>query len=114
MFVDPPAGLAAKGKKLWVGVTGEYELRVDELRLLEDAAHLADTIALLEKGMRGQDLTVRGSQGQPVLNPLLGEQKAHRTALAGLLKQLRLPDASGEVPNQQREAAQARWAARGA
>ena len=113
-----PVGLAKAGRQLWSSVTGKYELRVDEQRVLEDACRIADVISALEDGMVDQPLLAKGSMGQPVLNPLLAEQKTHRTALSRLLAQLKLPDdPSGEVvkPNQHRAAAQSRWdAARGA
>jgi hypothetical protein len=108
-----PAGFGRAGKSLWSSVAGNYDLRVDESRVLEDACRLSDVITALEDGMRGQELLVKGSMGQPVLNPLLAEQKTHRTALARLLSQLKLPDdPTGEqqAPNQQRAAAQSRWA----
>lgn len=104
-----PAGLGAAGRRLWRAVGDAYDLRVDEVRVLEDACRLADTIALLEASMDGQGVLVKGSMGQPVLNPLLSEQKTHRTALAGLLKQLKLPDDAAGGVNQARSAAQSRW-----
>ena len=110
--VKAPAGLGDRGSELWSAVTSKYELRVDERRILEDACRLTDVLTVLEAGMEGQSLLVKGSMGQPVLNPLLGEQKTHRTALAGLLKALRLPDdPAGEAgeSNQHRSAAQSRW-----
>jgi hypothetical protein len=60
--------------------------------------------------VEGQQLVAKGSRGWSVLNPLLVEQKTHRFALAAALRQLKLPDADGERFNQQRAAAQSRWA----
>jgi hypothetical protein len=105
-----PTGLRARGRALWADVAGRYALRPDERRILEDSCRLADTIAALERAMKGQPLTVKGSAGQPVLNPLMAEQRAHRLAVGALLKQLRLPDEAAGRPNQHREAAQSRWA----
>ncbi len=105
-----PDGFGAAGVKLWKSISGSYQLRADEVRVLEDACRLADVVRQLEKAMVGQQLLVKGSMGQPVLNPLLAEQKTHRMALAAALKQLKLPDADGVRPNQQREAVQTRWA----
>ena len=55
-------------------------------------------------------------QGQVVINPLISELRLHRTTLAGLLKQLQLPDdeAPGGVLGaprsvQTRKAAQTSW-----
>ena len=105
-----PKGLGSAGTKLWKSIASVYELRADEARVLEDAAKIADTITRIEDALEGEALVSRGSRGQPVAHPLLAEQLSHRLALAAALRQLRLPDADGERPNQHREAAQARWA----
>jgi hypothetical protein len=104
-----PTGLGPARRKLWRGVAGSYQLRADELRVLEDACRLADVISQLEEAMATQPLVVQGSRDQPVVNPLLAEQRLQRVALASALKQLRLPDAGGIAVNQQRAAAQTRW-----
>jgi hypothetical protein len=56
-------------------------------------------------------MTTKGSMGQLVIHPLIGELRAQRSARAALLRQLKLPDdASGEVAtNQNRDAANASW-----
>jgi len=102
--------LGSAGTKLWRSIASAYELRADEVRVLEDACRIADAITRLEHGMEGQPLVAKGSRGQPVLNPLLAEQLSHPVALAAALRQLKLPDVDGVKPNQQRAAAQTRWA----
>lgn len=121
MAVEAPAGLRVHGKALWAGVAGpgKYELRADELRVLEDAAREADLIAKLEDGLADAPLVVRGSQGQDVIHPLISEIRQHRATLAALLRQLKLPDAdpesaAGERSTSARAAANARWSRRGA
>jgi hypothetical protein len=113
-----PAGLAAAGKKLWREIADSYDLRADELRVLEDAAREADLVSVLDAGMKGASLLVRGSQGQEVINPLISELRQHRSTLASLLRQLKLPDdsadAAGERSTSARAAANARWSRRGA
>lgn len=106
-----PRGLGKHGRKLWRKVSEKYALRPDELRILEDAARLVDTIAALEEGMVGQPLTVLGSARQLVAHPLISEIRAHRMALAALLRQLKLPDldAAAAQVNRHREAALSRW-----
>lgn len=115
---QPPAGLAKDGRKdgpgraLWkqIVTSGKYVLRPDELRILEDACRMYDRADDLEKQARDRPSTVRGSTGQPVINPLLAEERQCRIAAAQLLKQLKLPDeAAGPELNQQREAGKARW-----
>lgn len=117
----PPAGLVKHGRKdgpgrqLWkqIVTSGKYILRPDELRILEDACKLTDRVAELEEDAKGRPRTVRGSTGQPVINPLLAEERQCRLAVSQLLKLLKLPDEEGAVSSPRsvgaRSAAQARW-----
>jgi hypothetical protein len=112
-----PTGLGSAGKALWRGIAGVYDLRADELRVLEDAASEADLVELLKVGMVDAPLTVKGSQGQEVINPLVSELRQHRATLSALLRQLKLPDegqSEATISNQARAAANARWSKRGA
>ncbi|OIN80879.1 hypothetical protein [Mycobacterium malmoense] len=115
MEAKRPANLAKAGRELWNAVIGKYEFRPDELRILEDACREADLIDDMEKAQRGADRIVKGSMGQPVINPLISELRQHRATLATLLRGLKLPDegaGTGADGSQQRQAAQARWAKR--
>jgi hypothetical protein len=115
--VPAPEGIGAAGKKLWTDITAKWALRPDELRVLQDAAFEADLIETLNSSTSGEgfELVVKGSQGQPVINPLISELRQHRSTLAGLLRQLKLPDENAPAAgSQQREAANARWSKRGA
>lgn len=112
-----PQKLSRAGKKFWSDITGKYTLRTDELRILEDACREMDLIDRLERELETEQTIVHGSQGQPVINPLIPEQRQHRATLASLLRQLKLPDAAATPEtrsNQARDAANARWASRGA
>lgn len=62
----------------------EYELGPAELRLLEDAVREVDLIED-RTALQGADLTVSGSHGQPVRNPLAQEVRLHRGVLRQLL-----------------------------
>lgn len=108
-----PTGLTTKSRRLWTDITSKYELRADELRLLEDACREADIVERLEKALAGDDLMVEGSQGQPVASPLLQEVRQHRSVLARLLTGLKLPEeeaARTEGRSESaRHAAMARW-----
>lgn len=113
-----PNGLAAGGLRQWTAVTKVYSLRPDELATLEDICRLTDMIdGLTSVWLDGGGPTLsRGSMGQEVIHPLIAEIRAHRMARNTLWRQLKLPDldeGAGEAskPNQQREAAQTRWAA---
>ncbi|BBZ65804.1 hypothetical protein MINS_12330 [Mycolicibacterium insubricum] len=103
----PPDGLDADGPghQLWASVTGEYRLRPDELRILENACRLADDIDYWEaeatecRRTAGSERTVRGSTGQRVLNKLLvradkakAEALRCRIAQTNMLAKLHLPD----------------------
>jgi hypothetical protein len=114
-----PADLGVAGTALWRGVAGKYELRADEIAVLTDACRTSDMITIMEAGLEGQPLLVKGSQGQKVINPLIAELRQYRAARAALLRQLKLPDegsseTGGALSAKNRAAANARWARRGA
>ena len=115
-----PTGLSDGGSRLWATVVGAYDLRVDEQRVLEDACREADLIDAMVAGMEGKALVVEGSKGQPVVNPLVSELRQHRSTLATLMRQLKLPEdgdseaEAGRRSASARSAANARWSRRGA
>jgi len=111
-----PATLSDAGKALWGDVVAKYSLRPDELRTLEDACAAVDMVAALTSVWEdeGRPVTTAGSMGQLVIHPLIGEIRTQRAALNALFRQLKLPDdASSGKANQQRDAAQSRWAQHG-
>jgi hypothetical protein len=105
-----PKGLGLTGKRLWRDISGKYELRPDELRLLETSCKTADLIDRLEAAMDGQPAMVPGSRGQEIAHPLLAEIRMQRIAFSALLRSLKLPDEGSGGRNQQRDAATSRWA----
>ena len=109
-----PSGLGWPGKRLWKQITTTYVLRQDELFLLEQAARVADVLALLEDAMQGADLIVTGSMGQQREHPLLSEARQQRSLLSRLVAQLKIPDEEGlsTRTTQARKAAEARWSRR--
>lgn len=111
MNEKPPTRLSAKSRRLWTEITGAYELRVDELRVLEDSCREIDLIERMEAEQRDLPLVVKGSQGQDVAAPLVQELRQHRATLARLLLQLRLPDedAGAGRSSAGRELAMSRW-----
>lgn len=115
-----PKGLGTKARRVWREITKTYDLRLDELRILEDACREVDLIERLEDELDGEPLTVTGSMGQLVAHPLVQELRQHRSVLARLLAQLKLPDAPAEGEGgdedegrrrsaSARDAATARW-----
>lgn len=113
MSKTAPSNLGAQARKLWKGVTDVYELRSDELRILEDACREVDLIERLEDGLRGADLIVPGSMKQPTANPLIQEVRQHRATLKSLLGALKLPEDEARPASDRsasaRKAAEARW-----
>lgn len=106
-----PTGLKTRGKRTWGNVAGTYELRPDELDILEDICREIDMIDDLERGMKDQPLTVIGSQGQPVAHPIISELRQHRATKKSLWAALKLPDdQAGADVNAQRKGGQSRWA----
>ncbi|MEV7654667.1 hypothetical protein AB0O39_10895 [Streptomyces anulatus] len=110
---DPPAGLGDKALVVWTEISEGYDLRIDELRVLEDACREIDLIERLEADLQHAELIVTGSMGQPVASPLVQELRQHRGVLARLLGWLKLPDeeapAAGGRSASARQAAMARW-----
>src|SRR5690349_16945692 len=96
MASKAPVGLSRRARALWVSTTERYDLRDDELRILEDACREVGLIDQMESAIESADLMSVGSMGQPVVNPLLAEVRQHRNVLAALLRHLKLPDDSGE------------------
>lgn len=90
-----PTGLSATGRRLWSDIGGDFELRPDELRILEAACRTADDLARVDAALVGAPVLTTGSMGQDVVNPLFAMALAHRRQLAGLVKQLNLPDEDG-------------------
>ena len=109
-----PEGLGKAGSEVWKSITSKYELRADELATLEDACSITDMIAALTEAWAedGKPMTTKGSMGQQVIHPLIGEIRTQRLARNALWRQLKLPDdaAPAAPANQQRDAASARWA----
>ncbi len=110
-----PVGLAGAGRALWRAIAPVYELRPDELAVLTEACRVADTLAELEAARAEAPLLSKGHAGQDVIHPFVSEQRFQRAALAGLLRQLKLPDEragikrNGHTSEQARAAAIARW-----
>jgi len=85
-----PKGLEYQGQKLWKAIVSDYDLEEEphKRRILFDACKVADLVDKLEKAMTGQPMTVKGSQLQPVIHPLISEVRYQRGLLAQLLARL--------------------------
>jgi hypothetical protein len=113
-----PKGFKAPGRALWRQIHAEYDFEgcPEKLVVLENACRTADVVERLQAAVDSTtDLRVRGSQGQPVAIPELGELRQYRAQLASLLKALDVVDeaevGTGKMTRSQlgRLGAQARW-----
>lgn len=111
MTLKPPARLSASARALWLGVTERWELRPDELRILEDACREATLVDKIEESLKGAELVTDGSTGQMRAHPLLPEVRQHRVAMTSLLSRLALPDDEAEGRQDAARAEHARAAA---
>lgn len=113
-----PADLQDAGQSLWSSIAHKYEMRPDELATLHGACRAADMIETLRKAWTdaGCPSLTKGSMGQEIIHPMIGELRTQEAQKASLLARLKLPDdATGAAPsNQQRDAANAKWSIPGA
>lgn len=115
MTTPAPDTLSGAGRKVWDDITAKYDLRPDELEVLEAYCWMKDEIASLkaEHVELGRPTMTKGSMGQLVEHPIpkrIADLEMKRAALA---RQLKLPDdgtATGIKTNAQREGGNARWA----
>lgn len=109
-----PRGLSVKASRLWNDVVTAWELRPDELSVLEEACRTADVIDALEAIVKEQGLMTAGSMGQPVVHPAVVEARQQTALLGSLLRSLGLSDDAGASDpgtrsQAARKAARSRW-----
>lgn len=119
MTMRRPDGLGPGGSRLWDTVHEGWVLEDREVPLLTAACRTLDECDRLTAALADAPPVVPGHAGQPRVNPLFGEARQHRLALARLLRALNLPvevadPGEGEPPWSEasvraRRAAQARW-----
>lgn len=110
-----PAGLDQRGRRFWSSTVADFDLSGAELELLAEVCRTLDNLDQLADMIGKHGATVKGSQGQPVVNPALTEARGQRAILHRLLAALQLPDEDDQpVPSARsvasRDAARARWA----
>src|SRR4051794_10107269 len=98
-----PKDLGAEGILLWRKLTLEFEFNNAELELLHQFAQTIDEIGQLKAALAATGTTVKGSKGQPRLNPLWNELRQHRKLADQLVVALALP-AEGEAVGRRRSA----------
>lgn len=97
-----PEGIGEAGARLWGSITDSFDFSDEpaKLAILERAARTADQIAELEQAKKDSPLTAKGSMGQLVVHPFIGEIRAQSAALNTLLKSLGLPETDEERAEQ--------------
>ena len=116
-----PNFLGDAGADLWVRIVTDlsegWELDARELHYLTEAAKVADDLEALDRSVAEVGRTVKGSRGQPVVNPAIGEARQLRTLQLRLLGSIETSDplevvAGAATPEQarKRKAAAAKWA----
>jgi hypothetical protein len=83
----PPRGLKTSGKRLWLSVVEDYELRQHEADLLEQACKTIDRIDELDRVIE----KVGPGAGERV-HPAVTEARMQGILFARLIASLRLPD----------------------
>lgn len=120
MTATRPPGLGAAGVELWDSIVADvpegHELDSKELTTLAHAAHIADTIAALEKIIGEQGYLSTGVAKQVVVHPAVTEARQQRATLQRLLERIGLDEGQSLTPRQRRaqRAADARWSRRDA
>ncbi len=100
---DPslPDDLGERGQRLWNAFTeSNPNFGQGEIELLVEACRLVDRLTTLEAELESLPLTVKGSRGQPVPQPLLSEIRAERGLLAKLIEALNPKKSRSEAGRQ--------------
>jgi hypothetical protein len=87
-----PPGLSRPGRRLWRTTVADYEVTPPELVVLGEMCRIVDRIGALEAELDGQPTIVRGSTGQPKINPILAELRSQQLVLARLVDTLHLAE----------------------
>ncbi|MEU6699860.1 hypothetical protein [Pseudonocardia sp. NPDC046786] len=103
--MDKPEHFGAAGSAFWDDINDpdlNLILRADEYRLLVQACETLDLLDVLaEEFAKEPDYIVKGSTGQPVVNPLIAHRDKLMARYQSLVKQLMIPDLD-DVRAQQR------------
>lgn len=112
-FVGPKFS-SVDARELWAATADAYEMSAHERLILKGACIALDKIDAIQDELIDAPLLSKGSMGQDVANPLLGELRQTQAAFDRAMKQLALPDADGVDAGESRSssaraAAAARW-----
>lgn len=106
--MDKPNDLGASGSHFWDRITDpdlNLVLRPDEWPLLVETCRSLDLLDTLRTEFDADPrYIVRGSQQQPVINPLIAQIDKVTARYQSLVKQLQVPDLDQERARQRAEA----------
>jgi phage terminase small subunit len=88
---QPPSHLGKCGKANWRKVTAENSFSAAEFLTLELLCAQLDTLDKLDTEMSTMGVVVAGSEGQPVVNPVLRERRETIKQIDQLMVALALP-----------------------
>jgi len=107
-----PSGLRPVGRRLWHEVIRNFDLRPEELSILEAACRTRSDLDRLEQVLRESQTMISERGAEERAHPIFAEVRQHRMALARLLGQLGFFDATGtgfERSHAGRRLARLRW-----
>lgn len=97
------------GQDYWDAMTGKYGFTISEEILLTRICIELDLIDRMDIEVADSDFITKGSMGQDVANPLLGEISKHTGLINTLIKSLHLPEEAAATTVRKRAAVNARW-----
>lgn len=116
---DPPAELGAAGAALWADFIGDievgWELDIRELHFLRRACIIEDRLLDLDSAVDRDGVTTKGSRGQVVEHPALGEGRQLTLAQFRLLSAIQTVNPATSIKAatpaslRGRKAAESRW-----
>lgn len=88
---DPPSHLGKVGKAKWRNLTAENSFSAAEFVTLELLCAQLDMLARLDAELSAMGVIVAGSEGQPVVNPVLRERRETIKQIDALMVALAIP-----------------------
>lgn len=97
---EPPAGLEARGERLWRSIHEQHPGLTDpEREVVLEACRVADRLERLDEICRVAEPVIETDKGGLITHPAFAESRQQQNLLKQLVASLRLPDpASGKRP----------------
>jgi P27 family predicted phage terminase small subunit len=87
----PPPNLSRRARAFWNQTFTEYHFETAaQLRLLEELCRCMTQLETIQKTIRSDGLTVKGSRNQPVAHPLLSAESDCRKQILAFSRALEL------------------------